>query len=218
MVRRGWLIVGEPLLAIRRFSTGGPTETYRRRPMTLVGHWWADSDKPTATCRPLPPLAHQSNAIWVSGVVKCFRSSIWTKIIRPCFARCIPVTTRFGNLSHFETGTSHFATSMVLSWDAHLETHTHSPHRSLVGLHSHDALLLYYNICTCSISHPISFNDKASFIYHIYLHVLRALTFSQLPVIHVLQADPHNRIPACSLDIASVTTLRSRLLKVTHIM
>ena len=25
------------------------------------------------------------------------------------------VTTRFGNLSHFETGTSHFATSMVLS-------------------------------------------------------------------------------------------------------
>ena len=65
MVRRGWLIVGEPLLAIRRFSTGGPTETYRRRPMTLVGHWWADSDKPTATCRPLPPLAHQSNAIWV---------------------------------------------------------------------------------------------------------------------------------------------------------
>ena len=64
MVRRGWLIVGEPLLAIRRFSTGGPTETYRRRPMTLVGHWWADSDKPTATCRPLPPLAHQSNAIW----------------------------------------------------------------------------------------------------------------------------------------------------------
>ena len=65
MVRRGWLIVGEPLLAIQRFSTGGPTETYRRRPMTLVGHWWADSDKPTATCRPLPPLAHQSNAIWV---------------------------------------------------------------------------------------------------------------------------------------------------------
>ena len=64
MVRRGWLIVGEPLLAIRRFSTGGPTETYRRLPMTLVGHWWADSDKPTATCRPLPPLAHQSNAIW----------------------------------------------------------------------------------------------------------------------------------------------------------
>ena len=33
------------------------------------------------------------------------------------------VTTRFGNLSRFETGTSHFATSMVLSWDAHLETH-----------------------------------------------------------------------------------------------
>ena len=65
MVRRGWLIVGEPLLAIRRFSTGGPTETYRRRPMTLVGHWWADSDKPMATCHPLPPLAHQSNAIWV---------------------------------------------------------------------------------------------------------------------------------------------------------
>ena len=30
------------------------------------------------------------------------------------------VTTRFGNLSRFETGTSHFATSMVLSWDAHL--------------------------------------------------------------------------------------------------
>ena len=68
------------------------------------------------------------------------------------------------------------------------------------------------------ISHPISFNDKASFIYDVYSHVLRALTFSQLAVIHVLQADPHNRIPACSLDIASVTTLRSRLLKVTHIM
>ena len=33
------------------------------------------------------------------------------------------VTTRFGNLSRFETGTSHFATSRVLSWDAHLETH-----------------------------------------------------------------------------------------------
>ena len=42
-------------------------------------------------------------------------------------------------------------------------------------------------------------------------HVLRALTFSQLVVIHVLQADPSNRIPACSLAIASVITLRSRL-------
>ena len=42
-------------------------------------------------------------------------------------------------------------------------------------------------------------------------HVLRALTFSQLAVIHVLQADPSNRIPACSLAIASVITLRSRL-------
>ena len=59
---------------------------------------------------------------------------------------------------------------------------------------------------------------RQGFIYDIYLHVLRALTFSRLAVIHVLQADPHNRIPACSLDIASVTTLRSRLLKVTHIM
>ena len=48
----------------------------------------------------------------------------------------IDVTTRFGNLSRFETGTSHFATSMVLSWDAHLETHTHSPHRCSLGLHS----------------------------------------------------------------------------------
>ena len=53
------------------------------------------------------------------------------------------VTARFGNLSRFETGTSHFATSMVLSWDAHLETHTHSPHRCLLGLHLHDGLEIY---------------------------------------------------------------------------
>ena len=69
---------------------------------------------------------------------------------------------------------------------------------------------LHYDLY-CSIYHPISFNYKASFIYDLYSHVLRALTLSQLAVIHVLQADPHNRIPACSLDIASIIMLRSRL-------
>ena len=68
---------------------------------------------------------------------------------------CGVVTTRFGNVS------SHFATSMVLSWAAHLETYTHSPHRCSLGLHSHDALLLYYNICT-----------KTSIIVHIHVYIL----------------------------------------------
>ena len=63
------------------------------------------------------------------------------------------VTTRFGNLSRFETGTSHFATSMVLSWAAHLETHTHSPHRLLVAWCIVIVLqYLHININYCSYS------------------------------------------------------------------
>ena len=43
------------------------------------------------------------------------------------------------------------------------------------------------------------------------IHVLTALNSSQLAVIHILQEDPINRIPACNLDYASVMTLRSRI-------
>ena len=82
-------------------------------------------------------------------------------------------TTRFGNLSRFETETSHFATSMVLSWDAHLETH--SPHRCLLGLHSHDALIvivlqyLHINIHYCSYSFIYTLLDA-----HIQIGKMRA--------------------------------------------
>ena len=76
----------------------------------------------------------------------------------------ITVTTRFGNLSRFETGTSHFATSMVLSWDAHLETHTHSPHRCLLGLHS--SMMHCYYISISTHKHPL-------FFIFIYIYFIR---------------------------------------------
>ena len=106
------------------------------------------------------------------------------------------VTTRFGNLSGFETGTSHFATSMVLSWAAHLETH--------VGLHTlhTDAHLAFTRMMHCiTISahkHPFlrweasrfetgSFPSNAAFIWFWESHVFTMYTTSAYRV-HTLCA------------------------------
>ena len=52
----------------------------------------------------------------------------------------------------------------------------------MFNLNNNTTCILYLK----RVIHPISFNYKASFIYDVYSHVLRALTFSQLLAVHVL--------------------------------